>query len=147
LASGGEALKFAIAFGAVPFGVFGGYLYRSEAEKALLLAVFIAVILDWVTGLAASVKEGTPIKSSRMREGLWKLLAYFGVILLSIATVETMKAIGLPLPSVPVLAGVLAYIFAVEALSVLENIYRLSGMRIKWLKRLLEGVKQDDEPK
>lgn len=46
---------------------------------AALVALIAIWLIDFVLGLAASVKSGRPITSKRMGDGLWKLLAYLSL--------------------------------------------------------------------
>ena len=111
-----------------------------------MFACFLAVVGDWCTGLAAAYKTGKPITSARMRDGFGKLIGYFGLVLIAIATAQVLKATGVEIPQVPILTAALGLIFATEALSVIENVTKLTGLKIPFLKRVLEGIKPDEEP-
>ena len=53
-------------------GMFAGFYLRTPAELICLMSVLIVGILDWITGIAASIKEGKPIQSQRMRQAIPK---------------------------------------------------------------------------
>lgn len=127
-------------------GLFAGLIYRSDAERLLLVLVFITVFCDWVTGIAASYKEGIPIKSKRMREAIPKLIGYMAFVVMTVVSQEVIKTSGLKLPDVPLLCGSLALIFAVEAHSCFENIFRLTEIRNPILERILKGLPSAEKP-
>jgi len=134
---------FTLGVGAVSF--WSGFVYRSQAEQTLLLAVVIAIVADWLTGIAAAWKEGKAITSSRMRQGVTKIIGYLALILITIATTQALIASGLSVPAAPITALAIGLIFATEALSVLENITKLTGLKTEWLRRLLRGMTESQD--
>lgn len=130
-------------------GWWSGFTFRSDAEKVLMLGVFCAVVADWISGIAAAYKAGKPVTSSRMRQGITKIIGYFALVLIAIATAQMLKASGVNLPQAPILASALGLIFVTEALSVLENVASLTGIETGWLVRIIKGLapeqKQEEE--
>jgi hypothetical protein len=116
-----------------------GFVFRTEAEKILFTAMFAAIVLDIITGIAASYKEGKAISSSRMRDAIPKLIGYMAFILMSILVGQVMKTLGAPIPPEAVVTGATGLVFSIEAHSVLENVHRLTGMKTQWLMRWLKG--------
>lgn len=126
-------------------GIFAGFIYRTPAEIICLTCVLIVGALDWITGVSASFKEGLPISSQRMRQAIPKWIGYLAFICLIIVTGQLLTAEGLPIKSsVPLCSG-LALIFGIEGHSVLENVTRLTGIRSKWLDRILNGLADSGE--
>jgi phage-related holin len=132
-------------------GWWSGFTFRTEAEKILMLGVFCAVVADWVSGIAAAYKVGTPVTSSRMRQGITKIIGYFALVLIAIATAQMLKASGINLPQAPILSSALGLIFVTEALSVLENVAKLTGIETGWIARIIKGLapelkQEEDKP-
>lgn len=121
-------------------GWWTGLLTRSDAEKVLMAAVFVVVVLDWLTGISASYKEGKPISSERSRKGLPKLVGYICLVVLVFVTPEVLKAVKAPVPELPIPTAALGYIFATEAWSVIENIMRTTDLKLGWLARIIRGA-------
>lgn len=121
-----------------------GFVFRTEAEKLLITAMWLAIALDWFTGIAASFKEGKAISSSRMRDAIPKLIGYMAFLGMAIITGQVMKTIGSPIPPEAVVTAAAGLVFSIEGHSVLENITRLTGMKTQWLLRWLKG-KMDEQ--
>jgi toxin secretion/phage lysis holin len=108
-------IKFAFAIMLATIAWFFDPLY-SEA----LLALFVLVIADFITGVAAAKKEGIPIRSKSVRRTAMKLTAYFFMIAVGHVSEQAL----------PEFAGVLdetitGYLVATELISILENMGRL----------------------
>lgn len=129
-----------IGIGAVT-GFWSGFAMPSAPERILMICCFLAIVCDWFTGVAAAYMKGRPITSNRMRHGIYKVIGYFGLILISMTVAWVMTAMGIAIPQLPVLTAALGLIFATEGLSVIENIVDLTGMDISFLTRILKGSK------
>lgn len=97
----------------------GTWLFDPLYAEALL-ALFILVLVDFFTGVAASRKEGQTIRSARIRETAKKLTAYFAMI----------AAAHISETALPAMVGILdetvtGYLVATELKSILENMGRL----------------------
>lgn len=126
-------------------GMFAGFYLRTPAELICLMSVLIVGVLDWITGIAASIKEGKPIQSQRMRQAIPKWIGYLAFIFLIVATTQLLAADGLPITgSIPLCSG-LGLIFGIEGHSVLENITRLTGIKAPWLNRIMNGLSEGEE--
>ncbi len=106
----------------------GEFVNPIATQKTLLIGVLFVYALDWFTGIAASIKAGRPFSSSRMREAIPKLIAYFAVVALAAIATAILKSGEAPIPpgwaGLPV-SGVLALIFTIETTSVLENAFEI----------------------
>lgn len=89
--------------------------------KATLLTAITLVTLDFLLGITASRKEGTPITSYRMRDTVGKLLAYEGAILIAYLA-QAYLAKELPLTNI-----IGTYVAVTEGTSCLENLNRITG--------------------
>jgi phage-related holin len=128
----------------------GGSLLASfvapiEANYLLLVALAVLVVLDWVSALNKAYIGRVPITSRRMREGLSKLVGYLALI--ACAVVADVLVTGyLQIGKTPViLALVTGYLCGCEGLSVTENVYAVTRIRIPFLDRVFKGMTQSEE--
>jgi phage-related holin len=125
---------------------FSEFIGRTNAEKQLLTAWVMLMALDWISGTVASYKKGMPISSARARAGMPKIVGYIVFVLLAFVVPVVLKAVGAPVPALPIPSAVLGWICFIEALSVLENVSALTSLNVGWLKRILEGAASSVDP-
>ena len=107
-----------------------------NAHSQSLLALFVLVLMDFVSGIYASKKVGDPIRSSKIKHTAIKLTAYFGVI----AGAHLAES-GL-ISFIAVLdETVIAFFLCTELVSLLENVGRLGFNTPKKLLNQLQDVK------
>lgn len=106
--------------------------------KATLITVMVLTVVDLISGIMASRKEGKKITSSGLKRTIIKTTVYELVIMLGFLTEQYMT--GDAVPVVKILAG---FIGLTELKSVMENIERVSGMSI--VKMLIEKLNQSDK--
>lgn len=125
-------------------GVAGEFINPIATQKVMLIAVLLTYVLDWVTGIAASIKAGRPFSSSRMRESIPKMVAYFAAITMAVIATAALKSGDIPVPQEwagLVVTGVLTLIFAVEFTSVWENIFEIvPQLKRGFIAKLFDGV-------
>ena len=134
-------------------GTIGEFINPIATQKIMLIAVMITYFMDWLTGIAASYKEGKAFSSRRMRDAIPKLIAYFAAIVMSVVASVALKAGEFPVPKEwagLVTVGVLALIFAIEFTSVWENIFRIQpklkrGIIAKIFDGVNDFINQSDE--
>jgi phage-related holin len=90
--------------------------------RPALIAVSLLVLIDFLTGIAASYKEGRRITSGGFRRTVVKTLVYQTAILVAFM-IETWLLEGVAV--VKVITGLIAI---TEGKSFFENIYRLTGI-------------------
>lgn len=90
--------------------------------QPILIAVIFLVLVDFVTGIWASIKRQIPITSFHMRRTIVKLLAYLSTILVAFI-IETYL-----LSEVPLVKVVSSLIGLTEGKSFLENINVITGI-------------------
>jgi len=95
------------------------WLYDPLYTEALI-ALFVLVLIDFVTGVAASRCEGEPIRSARVRHTATKLTAYFTMIAAGHISEVTLPTFACILDET-----ITGYLVATELISILENMGRL----------------------
>lgn len=113
---------------------------------AIIICVFVAIIMDFVTGIVSALATGEKISSEIGYKGFWKKCALilalaFGIFLDAFIPIM-LGVISLEIPfAMPIGTVVGCYIVINEAISIIENINKASpGALPKWIKRLLEGA-------
>lgn len=112
----------------------------------VILCVLIAICMDVVSGLVASMAAGEKISSKVGWTGFWKKMALilalaFGIFMDSFIPI-LLGTISLELPfTMPIGTIVGCYIVINEAISIIENINKAAPTALpKWIKKLLEGA-------
>jgi len=119
----------------------GLYDQLLSTDPILLLMAISIFALDWITGIAAALKEGDRIRSWKFRQGAWKFLEYAALV-----TVCVLLANGAEGKAVEPIFGVmddaaLFYIGGTEALSVVENVKGSRAAAIRWMKNVRRVMK------
>lgn len=110
--------------------------------KAALLAVVFLVVVDLITGIAASKKRGEKIESAKLGRTVVKLLGYELALITSFVTEKYLLEV---LPLLQTMAG---FVGAVEILSVSENLAVLTGVPLyEAFKKLLNKPPPPEQPK
>lgn len=118
-----------------------GYLaplmvYLEPLEK-IITVMMIAIAIDFILGVIASLKEGRGIKSRRLMRTLYKV--FFASVLISLVySIDTEMGM-------IELHKVIAWVFSgFELWSILENLARLSNLKIfKSLQKIMSDTIQD----
>lgn len=114
----------------------------------VIICVLVAICMDVVSGLIASMASGEKISSKVGWNGFWKKMALilalsFGIFMDSFIPI-LLGTISLELPfTMPIGTIVGCYIVINEAISIIENINKAAPTALpKWIKKLLEGAGQ-----
>ena len=112
----------------------------------VIICVLVAICMDVVSGLVASMASGEKISSKVGWTGFWKKMALilalaFGIFMDSFIPI-LLGTISLELPfTMPIGTIVGCYIVINEAISIIENINQAAPTALpKWIKKLLEGA-------
>ena len=112
----------------------------------VIICVLVAICMDVVSGLVASMASGEKISSKVGWIGFWKKMALilalaFGIFMDSFIPI-LLGTISLELPfTMPIGTIVGCYIVINEAISIIENINQAAPTALpKWIKKLLEGA-------
>ena len=112
----------------------------------VILCVLIAICMDVISGLVASMASGEKISSKVGWIGFWKKMALilalaFGIFMDSFIPI-LLGTISLELPfTMPIGTIVGCYIVINEAISIIENINKAAPTALpKWIKKMLEGA-------
>lgn len=91
-----------------------------DPQVGLLIAAFICMVLDIITGLIKGASTNS-LDSQKMREGLWHKAGFIGLIALSyvLQVAETFADLGVELPAV---TAVCVFVILTEAVSICENL-------------------------
>lgn len=99
----------------------GAVIYLAPLHGVFWLMI-IMLVADFVTGIAASAKQHIPRSSKRLRRSASKMLCYFGIIYLFW---EFEMQLGVDwIATYKFIAG---FIFLVEIVSILENMFVITG--------------------
>lgn len=112
----------------------------------VIACVLVAIYMDVVSGLVASMAAGEKISSQVGWIGFWKKMALilaldFGIFMDSFIPI-LLGTISLELPfTMPIGMIVGCYIVINEAISIIENINKAAPTALpKWIKKMLEGT-------
>lgn len=112
----------------------------------VIVCVLVAICMDVVSGLVASMAAGEKISSQVGWIGFWKKMALilalaFGIFMDSFIPI-LLGTISLELPfTMPIGTIVGCYIVINEAISIIENINKAAPTALpKWIKKMLEGA-------
>jgi len=111
--------------------------FFDSAQSQSLLALFVLVIMDFISGISASKKVGEPIRSSKIKHTAIKITAYFGVI-----AGAHLAEFGLYTFIAVLDETVIAFFLCTELVSLLENVGRMGFNTPKKLLNQLNGVKK-----
>ena len=139
-----------------PASVVGG-LICTLAEEYLLLIILVAsaIALDVISGLIRAAATGEAITSKKGTKGFWKkmilLFSMAFAFFLDVATPALLQVVSIKLPFEKTLifgSVVCVYIVLNESISIIENIMKTNNKALpKWLKRLLQGAKDEIDKK
>ena len=112
----------------------------------VIICVLVAICMDVISGLVASMAAGEKLSSEVGFKGFWKKMALilalaFGIFMDSFIPI-LLGTISLELPfTMPIGTIVGCYIVINEAISIIENINKAAPTALpKWIKKLLEGA-------
>lgn len=98
-----------------------------EPISSRMAWVFVLFLLDLITGIRASSKEGIPFSSKRFRIGIDKIIAY----VIALVAVYILEAYIFRMESEYLFIGVISFIGVTEVTSMYENLDRISGLKLK----------------
>lgn len=91
----------------------------------IILVALVFNGLDLITGIVGAIKDGEQIKSSKLRDGLFKKVGFIFCYALGIAInyAETFLTLPFGVDLVPVIC---TYAIVTEAVSIIENISKIN---------------------
>lgn len=123
-----------IAFSAI--GMFGGIVTYAFGAWSELLSFFLLVMaMDYVTGIVASLKEGSGLNSS---VGFWGI-AKKGLVLLVIVLAHRIDIL---CGTNAVMVGAIYFYLANELVSIIENCGRMGVPLPEQVKELISALKR-----
>ena len=111
-----DRMDWSLKWGIALFGTIGTYLFGGWSE--LISFFLLAIVIDYVTGLAASIKEGKGLSS---KVGFWGL-AKKGLMLLVVILAHWLDVL---MGTDVIMIGSIYFYLANELISVTENYGRL----------------------
>lgn len=112
----------------------------------VIICVLVAICMDVISGLVASMAAGEKLSSEVGFKGFWKKMALilalaFGIFMDTFIPI-LLGTISLELPfTMPIGTIVGCYIVINEAISIIENINKAAPTALpKWIKKILEGA-------
>lgn len=119
------------------FLAFLGLMFGDITSAHVALA--IVMILDLIVGMMAAAKEGRLDSRVARSKSVGKLLSYMAVLIVAHQVEVTLISTPYRLLGGHILSAAIIYLTATEALSVIENVEKLSGIRVA---RSLRGVRR-----
>lgn len=98
-----------------------------EPLNAVMILVTTLFVLDFITGIAKSVRLGNPVKSSKLKWSLYKLLVYLGTMALTFFICESMGLSSVT--GVSVVNVEAWFVVYIEGLSIIENLQQIKDNR------------------
>ncbi|MEI7027882.1 phage holin family protein [Paenibacillus sp. y28] len=121
-------------------GVFGAaFTYAFGAWNELFGLLLLVMAIDYISGLAASLKENKGLSSEVGFWGLWKKGLMLMVIMLG-HRADLLLDINI------VMYGAIYFYLSNELISVMENYGRMGLPLPKQIKRIIEVLKEREEP-
>lgn len=103
-------------------------------QKTILIIVFVAVILDFITGITKAIYQRN-IQSEKLRKTLPKIIGYFAVILIGICLQIVFN--------IDFITKIIClFIIVIEFISVIENVNNYVTIP-KFLTKLLDDKKNE----
>lgn len=98
-----------------------------DAHAALL----VVIMLDFVTGVIAAAKHGRLSSAVAKQKAVSKLLAYMGVLIAAYQLERVIVGSPFTFGADYTLSAATLYLVATEVMSILENLERITGMRLR----------------
>ncbi len=122
-----------------------------EYTKLIVLFVLF-ILLDLITGICASIKEGEKISSKKARNGFYSKIGSIICLIFGFIADEFFKTIvvfewmNLKYENYYIGTMVSAYLCVIEAISILENLNRINNNIVpKFLKKFFNDTKNKIE--
>lgn len=111
----------------------GGFLIAFTAPiQELMIATGVIILIDFIFGISAAVKNKVPITSKRMSNTVTKLIAY-NLLIISAYLMQLYF-----LKRLPVVEMTTGFIGVIELLSIGENFSKLTGHNfISYIKKII----------
>lgn len=92
----------------------------------IILVALVFNGLDLITGIVGAIRDGEQIKSSKLRDGLFKKIGFIFCYALGVAInyAETFLSLPFGVDLVPVIC---TYAIVTEVVSIIENIYKINS--------------------
>ena len=152
LEAAGESIKYYVCKLAIPFfdanslkqfvlwvGALTGYLLGKD-NYDLLLVMLTLIILDWITGIGAAIKNGQPVQSLKIWKTAVKIMVYLSLII-------TAQLCGARLGLNDVDKLLIAFYIATEAYSIIENADKMGFPVPALFKAAIKGKLEESENK
>lgn len=138
------------------FAALGGaaisYLFPEPATKTLAGIALSLIVMDTLTGVFASMREGSMITSKGFRRVLFKVVGYSSVVLVASLSAHAVsmhwkdnEALAVAVAT----GAALLFVVLTESISILENVRRMGIPIPVWLVRRLKKFRKDldgDDP-
>ena len=128
-----ERLDLALKWGIALFGTVGTYFFGGWSE--LISFFLLAIVIDYGTGIAASIKEGNGLSSS---VGFWGI-AKKGLMLLVVILAHRLDVL---MGTDVIMIGSIYFYLANELISVTENYGRLGLPLPNWIREIIAIFKK-----
>lgn len=126
--------------GAVAISLFGPW---REAHAALL----VVVLLDFITGTIAAAKHGRLSSAIAKQKAVAKLLAYSAVLIATYQLERVISGSPYSFGADYTLAAAILYLVVTEVLSILENLERVTGLKLRVFsghKKLMDRLREEE---
>lgn len=92
----------------------------------IILVALVFNGLDLITGIVGTIRNGEPIKSSKLRDGLFKKVGFVFCYALGVLINYAENFLTLPF-GVDLVSVICTYAIITEVVSIIENIYKINS--------------------
>lgn len=119
-------------------GTITGFLLGHDNINILWILLLL-IMIDWVTGILAAIKNEVPVQSRRLASTAYKFIVYFSLIV-------TAKLCGDALGFDKIEKLVIVFYVAVEAYSIVENAEKLGVPIPELFRKAIKGKIDEQSP-
>lgn len=110
----------------------------------IILVALVFNGLDLITGIVGAIRDGEQIKSSKLRDGLFKKVGFIFCYTLGIAINYAESYLNLPF-GVDLVPVICSYAIITEVVSIIENISKINNDILPEKLKALIGYKEGGE--
>jgi phage-related holin len=111
----------------------------------IILVALVFNGLDLITGIVGALRDGEQIKSSKLRDGLFKKVGFIFCYTLGIVINYAENYLTLPFAAVDLVPVICTYAIITEVVSIVENISKINHDILPDKLKALIGYKEGDE--
>lgn len=111
----------------------------------IILVALVFNGLDLITGIVGAIRDGEQIKSSKLRDGLFKKVGFVFCYALGVLINYAENLLTLPFGGVDLVPVICTYAIITEVVSIIENISKINSDILPDKLKALIGYKEGGE--